>query len=96
MVRSVRTWFQSLPKWDTHSDTDAEFHSYADREPDSKSDSSRTAASDTRASPDILNSVAGSRMEITATGAVLNHVHTVLLNRLASGSRLVGNRFVTF
>ena len=63
---------------------------------DSASDSSRTAPSDTRASPDILNSVAGSRMEITATGAVLNHVHTVLLNRLASGSRLVGNRFVTF
>ena len=33
---------------------------------------------------------------ISATGAVLNHVHTVLLNRLASGSHLAGNRSVTF
>jgi len=56
----------------------------------SKSDSSRTAASDTRASPDPLNSVAASRTVslaregISAAGAVLNHVHTVLLNRSAS------------
>jgi hypothetical protein len=33
---------------------------------------------------------------ITATGAALNHVHTVQLNRLASGSHLAGNRSVTF
>ena len=64
--------------------------------------SSRTAASDTCASPDTLSSVAGSRTVIlaregiSATGAVLNHVHTVLLNRLASASHFAGNRSVTF
>jgi hypothetical protein len=36
------------------------------------------------------------REGISATGAVLNHVHTVLLNRLASSSHLAGNRSVTF
>jgi hypothetical protein len=64
--------------------------------------SSRTATSDTRASPDILSSVAGSRTVIlaregiSATGAVLNQVHTVHLNRLASASHFASNRSVTF
>ena len=84
-----------------HSNRQSEFHSYADGESDSKSDSSRTAASDTRASPDTLSSVASSRTVILAregisTGAVLNHVHAVLSNRLASGSHLASNRSVTF
>jgi hypothetical protein len=85
-----------------HSNSQSEFHSYADREPDSKSDSSRTAASDTRTSPDTLSSVAASPTVIlaregnSATGAVLNHVHTVLLNRLASGPHLGSDRSVTF
>ena len=60
------------------------------------------AASHTRAAPDTLSSVAGSRTVIlaregiSATGAVPNHVHTVLLNRLASGSHFASNRSVTF
>jgi len=48
-----------LPQWDTHSDTDPEFHSYADCDPDAKRDSSCTAASNTCASPESLSSVAG-------------------------------------
>jgi hypothetical protein len=69
---------------------------------DSTSDSSPTAASDTRTSPDTLSSVAGSRTAIlaregnSATGAVLNRVHMVRLNRLASGPHLGSNRSVTF
>jgi hypothetical protein len=47
-------------------DTDGDGFDHA--EPDSKSDSSRTAASDTRASPDTLNSVAASRTVILAGG----------------------------
>ena len=35
-------------------------------------------------------------MGISATAKVLNHVQTVLLNRLGSGSHLAGNRPVTF
>ena len=60
MVRSARIWLsitaqvghllrhRQLPK----------FHSYADREPDAKSDSGLTAASDTRSSRPTPNSVA--------------------------------------
>jgi len=79
-------------------DTDGFDHA----ELNSESHSSRTAASDTRASPDTLNSVAASRTVslaregISAVGAVLNLVHTVLLNRLASASHFAGNRSVTF
>ena len=60
------------------------------------------AASHTRAPPDTLSSVAGSRTVIlaregpSATGARINHVHTVLLNRLAFASHFAGNRSVTF
>ena len=60
-----------MPKRHTYSDTDvnAQFHSYADREPDAKSDSSCTAASDPRASPDTLTSGAASRMGISVPSA---------------------------
>jgi hypothetical protein len=69
-------------------DTDGDGFGHA--ELNSTSDSSGTAASDTRASPDTLSSVAGSRTVIlaregiSAAGAWLNQVHTVLLNRSAS------------
>jgi len=81
-------------------DTDGDGFDHA--ELNSKSDSSCTAASHTRTSPDTLNSVAASRTVslaregISAVGAVLNLVHTVLLNRLASASHFAGNRSVTF
>jgi hypothetical protein len=60
----------------TGADTNA--HSHTDG--DSTSYSSRTAAADTRASPDTLDSVAGSRTVIlaregiSAIDAVLNHI----------------------
>ncbi len=85
---------------DCNCNTDHDAFSHTDD--DSTSDSSRTAASDTRTSPDTLSSVAASPTGIlaregnSATGAVLNHVHTVLLNRLASGPHLGSDRSVTF
>ena len=90
--------------------TGAIAHSHGNCHPDgfghaelnSTSYSSRTAASHTRTSPDTLSSVAGSRTvilgreRISAAGAMLNQVHTVQLNRLASASHFASNRSVTF
>ena len=71
----------------------ADTNAFNHTDSDSTSYSSRTAASDTRTSPDILSSVAGSRAVILAREG---HVHPVPSNCLASGSRLAGNRPVTF
>ena len=86
----------------SHENGNCDTDGFGHAELNSTSYSSRTAASDARTSPDTLSSGAGSRTVIvaregiSATGAVLNHVHTVLLNRLARASHFPGNRSVTF
>ena len=50
----------------SHANGNCDTDGFDHAEPDSKSDSSRTAASDTRASPDTLSSVAASRTVILA------------------------------
>jgi hypothetical protein len=62
----------------SHANGNCDTDGFDHAELNSKSDSSRTAASDTRASPDPLNSVAASRTVslaregISAAGAALN------------------------
>ena len=82
----------------TGADTNAVSHT----DGDSASYSSRTAASNTRTSPDILISVAGSRTVILAEEGISAPARCestftrFKLNRLASATHFASNRSVTF